>query len=208
MYKNRDGIVEVLDLEALSKLELNDFNGMEKLLFTDDELENPNRWEKFWEPDEDIGERYWNIAIPFTFDDIRKYNHAQVVYQINHYVLWMTIGYLCCELKPLDFVAYNTGHRTPNPISECYACEYATHLSGEWFCDSCPIWKNDSVSEGSLCCSYEIAINSGKSAFNDWSDAEGDDDLACMKRRFAAQELAQYPWFEKKELAFLIKFII
>lgn len=200
MYKNRDGIVEPLDLQALANLELNDFKGMEKLLFTDEERENPNRWDKFWECDEDLG-AYWTIIVPFSHEDLYLFDRPKIAYQVNHYVLWMTMAYLCADCKPSMFMSYNKAEYINEPISTCYGCGYAEVVAkiviGGNYCDFCPIWG--SINTFSACTKY-YPQNGGKDGFRNWLDVKGHSEEADMLRRQFATEVATYAWTSEKEI--------
>lgn len=197
MFVNtEDHIVERLPLDELAKLELNNFQGMEKLLFNEVEQDDPNRFSKFWDY-EDGTTHNWTVIMPFNYKDLARLGNPQVAYQINHYVLWMTIAYLCSDCKPLWFMDYNKAQYIDEPISSCWACEYA-EMFIKRCCDFCPIWPSTGVT--AACSKRFEDLNSGLDGFVKWIHIDEDTEEAAMLRREYATKVATYPWKPEKEL--------
>lgn len=97
-------------------LRLNDFDGFERFLFTDAEMEMPEeeRWRKYFGRGMKEGDPqfYQPIYYPETIEE----------FQCCHYAFWMVIFVYGLEEKP------NIWNAERQPENRCYACEYEEYI--------------------------------------------------------------------------------
>lgn len=90
-----------------AELKLNDFDGFDRFLFSEEEQLDENRWKKYYFKDDD------NI---FRFHPPIDCPKKISEYQLNHYALWMVIYFFKLRRKPVFY-----GRK---PFAGCYACGF------------------------------------------------------------------------------------
>lgn len=192
MYKLYVEVKDQLNLSALSKCKLNDFEAFKQLLFTDEEREVPYKWNKFIRHpdggDTPVREfdRHWHVAVPYATPQ------TIVEHQINHFVLWGCITSTGVIEKPRTFYCYNTGEILDRPFCGCYACEYA----GWPDCKVCPIWKPHAGKDFCMCEPDENYIPDDVLDYYWWDHYE---DYAGNKSPSDFSRVIQYKtWTDKK----------
>lgn len=195
LYTKEYAMAHQLDLNT--EIHLNDFESFERLLFTDEEREQNEGFERFKKFDRYVARNSYKdycVAVPF------ERPKSFVEYQINHYVLWGVIAYEQLNAKPLVFYSYNTGEPISiTPLYECYACQWTADNSrnGERECFLCPIW-------GGVCgyatCTDVKPNSSDLEDFELWDNEETrDGNLATSDDLHEyAQNIMYAKWIEHK----------
>lgn len=147
------------------ELKLNDFEGFEKFLFTNNERKLPDKekWKKYL----DKGYDPKGFCSPIT-NPIEN-----VEFQLCHYAYWMVISVFNVHNKPRIVNDYIYIH--------CYACHLKRNLFPNIRCEiGCPIKNWNHAGKVSYCCDYD-------SYYTKWRDQE-DGDRANLARLIATLE--------------------
>lgn len=172
---------EMLPFGNLTTLTLNDFDGFEKALFTEEERALPGfeRFAKFYEDTvTTYGIDKINLYLPISMPE------ALVEFQLNHYVLWGVMALTRAGSKPYNYFYYNDESDVfLATCNDCFACEYSQlHMEGG-YCDRCPIYKNEDID-------YECE-KTGK-PFHKWREAEH----GTMEKEEYAEECMLLEWHD------------
>lgn len=182
--KNGDYDYGTLDLEALRKVEVNDFDAMKIILFPEQVVD----FKKFiyhydWK------NRDLTIKVPFSVPN------TMIEYQIDHFVMWGVITELKIDYKPGAIVDYfNTEAGYCSPVLNCYACDYNSGLNDvSGSCLYCPIWDSKNDTYNYMCESSRPAIRGDKDNYYKWFHThEVDEDVLAefaMKMQYERWEI-------------------